>query len=420
MLEQQQTTKEMFDHMMQDAQEAADNKLYKVLISHVTANRVENVGRMAKSDPAVVVARGQFDQHPHFVNCQNGTLELPARKSGGKLMFREARPEDLLTRQVATEFREDATCPTFLNALGVWTGGDTALQRTVQQLLGLSCTGITDEQIFIVLYGPGQSGKSTLIETVRSILATYAVTLSTEALMIRRNGAPEERKLALLPGARFASASETEQGGVMDENLVKLLTGQDTVTGRLLYEEQFDFRPEVKIWLRTNNRPEIRGTDNAIWRRVIAIPFGHTITEKQKDPLLRDKLKAERPGVFRWLIDGYMDYAKNGIVKAPIVLETIAEYQHEQDVFGRFFEDECEFGKQFSVRRSYLYSAFTRWFAEDQGETAHPPSDKKFKKVLMAKYKEKIREGKVTTGADAQRKQEHRFVGIGLKGHSKF
>jgi P4 family phage/plasmid primase-like protien len=412
LLEQVQTTKEMFEGMIEDAELAADNVRRKVLGAHVTAQRIENVGRIAKSDPAIIINRNLLDRHPLFVNCLNGTLELPKLKSGGKLVFREASPDDLLTRQAAAHWVPDAKCPTFLKALDVWTGRDKALKRTIQQLLGISCTGVTDEQVFIVLYGPGQSGKSTLIEINREILASYAVGLAAETLLLRRNGAPEERKVAALPGARFASACETEQTGVMDENLVKLLTGQDTVTGRRLYEEQFDFMPEAKIWLRTNNRPEIRGTDNAIWRRVIALPFNHIIPENEKDSGLREKLRAEREGIFRWMIEGYMDYAANGIFKAPSVQQAIKEYRHEQDIYGRFFEEECAFDPQYSIRRDALYNNFKNWFEEVKGGTARAPSAKNFKAELLKRYTA-VYEGKVKVTAKGEKsKQEHRWKGI--------
>ena len=412
LLEQLQTTKEMFEDMIEDAELAGDNIRRKVLGVHVTAQRIENVGRLAKSDPDIIINLSSLDRHPLFVNCLNGTLELSALRSGGKLVFREANPNDLLTRQAAARWIPDGKCPTFLKALDVWTGTDKKLQRTIQQLLGISSTGVTDEQVFIILYGPGQSGKSTLIEITREILATYTVGLAAETLLLRRNGAPEERKVAPLPGARFASACETEQSGVMDENLVKLLTGQDTVTGRRLYEEQFDFMPEAKIWLRTNNRPEIRGTDNAIWRRIIALPFKHVIPEREKDPHLREKLRGECDGIFRWMIEGYMDYAANGMFKAPVVLQAINDYRHEQDIYGRFFEEECVFDSKYSIRRDTLYNTFKSWFEEIKGGAARVPSVKNFKSELLKRY-ETVHEGKVTVkGGGAKQTQEHRWIGI--------
>jgi putative DNA primase/helicase len=332
--------------------------------------------------------------------------------------FREHRPENLLTKSVSVNWNEKAVCPIFKEALAFWTNEDRDLQRTIQQLLGISCTGDTSIQSFILLYGPGASGKSTLIEIVREILADYAITLPSETLLLRRYGKEEERKLATLPGARFATASETESGGVMDENLMKLLTGEDTVAGRRLYEESFNFKPEIKIWLRTNNRPEIRGTGNDVWRRIITLPFGQEVPEGKKDPHLKDKLRLELEGIFTWMVRGYVDYVQNGLFLAPVVMKAKEQYRKEQNVIERFFEERCEFDPeysehrvnlQYSIGRDELYAGFAQW-CRDNGVRIIPPV-KMFKTDIKEHFKERMREQKVSV----HKKQEMRWLGVNTK-----
>jgi putative DNA primase/helicase len=340
---------------------------------------------------------------------------MPIEK-GDQFRFREHSPDDLLTRQVSVAYRPEAHCPVFLAALDFWTNKDEALQRTIQQLLGISLTGVTREQVFIILYGPGQTGKSTLVEIVRAISNNYSKTISSEHFLVRKHGTPEERKLASLPGVRFASSSETEQSGVLDENYIKLLTGEDSATGRRLYEEQFDFLPEAKIWLRTNNRPDIRSTSNAIWRRVIALPFGQVIPEKMKDPLLKDKLKRELEGIFAWMVRGYLDYAKHGLFKAPIVLRAIDEYRKDQDVLERFFEAKCEFG-QHSIRRDELFQAFDAWC---ESQKVRRIDVKKFKNEIVTRFSDRIKEKQMAVKGAKPKKQEWRWVGIDTKRNLNF
>lgn len=408
-LEHQETTKQMFEGLLEDARNAGNAERFGLLSKHVTAQRIDNVPRLAKSDPAIVVTSDQLDRHPLLVNAKNGTLEMPVDKSG-KLRFRPHSPDDLLTRSVSVDWNPKAECPQFEKALRVWTDGDADLARTVTQLLGLSLTGVTREQVFIILYGPSATGKSTLIEIVREILANYAVTLSSDTFLVRRNGLPEERKVAPLVGARFASSSETEQGGVMDENLIKQLSGEDSIAARRLYEEQFNYVPEAKIWLRTNNRPEIRGTDEAIWRRVVVLPFGHEIPPKQRDRFLREKLRRELEGILALMVQGYVDYVENGLVLAPIVLKSIEEYRKEQDVLERFFEAECDFAPEYSVGREMLYLAFESW-CEDNHVRVVPPI-KQFKAAIVARYPDRLREKQVTVGP---KKQEWRWLGVDTK-----
>jgi hypothetical protein len=59
------------------------------------------------------------------------------------------------------------------------------------------------------------------------------------------------------------------------------------------------------------------------------------------------------------MVQGYLDYAKYGLVLASAVPEAIKAYRKEQHVLGRLFEEECEFKPKDFVdsRVSPRYSA---------------------------------------------------------------
>ena len=112
----------------------------------------------------------------------------------------------------------------------------------------------------------------------------------TETLLVKRSGAvPND--VARLKGARFVTASETEEGRRLAESLVKDLTGQDTISARFMWAEWFDFKPTHALHLSTNHKPEIRGTDNAIWRRIRLVPWAVTIPPAEQDKKLPQKLR---------------------------------------------------------------------------------------------------------------------------------
>jgi P4 family phage/plasmid primase-like protien len=194
--------------------------------------------------------------------------------------------------------------------------------------------------------------------------------------------------------------------------LIKLLTGEDSVAARQLYAEQFNFLPQAKVWLRTNNRPEIRGTDNAIWRRVVALPFGQIVPTEKRDRFLREKLNAELAGIFAWMVAGYLDYARNGLVLAPVVQKAIEEYRKEQDIYERFFEAECEFGPDYSIGREALYLAFRGWCENPVNRVYVIPDIKRFKSELQApRFRDRIAEKQKRVDT----KQEWRWVGVDTK-----
>jgi putative DNA primase/helicase len=52
------------------------------------------------------------------------------------------------------------------------------------------------------------------------------------------------------------------------EPLIKQIIGNDALTARFLYGEFFDFVPTFKVFMATNHKPMIKGTDYGIWRHI--------------------------------------------------------------------------------------------------------------------------------------------------------
>lgn len=167
--------------------------------------------------------------------------------------------------------------------------------------------------------------------------------------------------------------------------VLKQLTGDDTVTARKLYSEEFEFKPEFKLWMATNHKPIIRGTDTGIWRRIHMIPFNVQIPEDKVDKNLTHKLKAEMTAIFKWCIDGCILWQREGLKMPSAVLQSVREYKREMDVISAFIEDRCVL--EGSVQASTLYAAYTSW-AGDNNE--YCMSNTKFSTELAKRF-EKVK-----------------------------
>jgi P4 family phage/plasmid primase-like protien len=133
---------------------------------------------------------------------------------------------------------------------------------------------------------------------IRAGLGDYACSADSSLLMAKANDGVRN-DVARLAGIRLVSTGETEAGRHLAEALVKQLTGGDKVTARFLYGEFFEYDAQFKLILGTNHKPAIRGTDNAIWRRIRLVPFKVTIPEGEQDKSLPQKLRRELPGCER-------------------------------------------------------------------------------------------------------------------------
>jgi putative DNA primase/helicase len=311
--------------------------LAKHAIRSEAAGRIAAMVQLAQSDPSVVVAPEVLDADLFRLTVFNGTIDL---RSG---VLQPHRREDLMTKLAPVTHDPTADCPQWLEMLDRIMAGDAAQIGFLQKALGYALTGDASEQCFFILHGRGANGKSTVIEVIRAVMGDYAMATAPETLLVKATSGGANNDIAMLQGARFVSAVETDQGRRIAEALVKQTTGGDRITARFLYGEFFEFPPSFKLFLATNHKPVIRGTDHAIWQRVRLIPFEVQIPEKDQDRHLASKIKAaELPGILNWLIEGCRAWQTDGLTPPERVLAATAEYREEQDVLGRFLGDACE------------------------------------------------------------------------------
>jgi len=292
--------------------------------------------------------QNNFDSKEELLNCQNGTLNFQTGEFGkiinkdtdfeDKIMF---DPDDLITKISNINFNVEAKCPLWDKFLEDIFLGDYEIINFMQKVIGYCLTASTKEQSLFILYGIGRNGKSLFLDTISEMLGDYAVNCPSNTLIKKTNTGGIPNDVASLKGSRFVTAVESNQNVTLDEALIKQLTGGDKITARFLHKEYFEFRPTFKIFIATNHKPNIRGTDTGIWRRIKMIPFDMRITDQQEDRRLGEKLRKEIPGIFIWAYKGWCNWMKEGLVTPQKIVEAICDYREEEDDLGRFIRDYC-------------------------------------------------------------------------------
>jgi putative DNA primase/helicase len=203
--------------------------------------------------------------------------------------------------------------------------------------------------------------------------------------------------VAKLHGARLVKAAESGKEGTLDEAIIKEITGGDTISARFLYQEFFEFKPTFKLWLATNHRPPILGTDDAIWRRIRLIPFTRQFSGRNRDPKLPETLRSELSGILAWAVRGCLEWQRVGLGSSPVVETATLEYRRESDILGRFMKDRCLDGPKEQASAIELYQAFVD-FCTANGEK--PESNNNFAKALGDRgiKKKRGRKGNVYQG----------------------
>lgn len=365
-----------------DADEGTE--MLKAFEKHMKASR-SNKSKNAMINEVqhhVPILPAQTDRYKMALNTPSGVINL----KNGKVS--EHDPELYLTKITSADYSDNADCPRWNAFLNDIFDGDKDLIRYVQKAVGYSLTGSTCEQCAFFLYGTGRNGKSTFLEVIRGVFGDYSANIQPETIMVRSSQSSAiNSDIARLKGARLVTSVEPNEGVRINEGLLKQLTGDDVVTARKLYGDEFEFRPEFKLWMATNHKPIIRGTDTGIWRRIHMIPFTVQIPPDKADRNLKYKLKAEMTAIFRWMVDGCLLWQREGLKMPRAVLESVREYRREMDMISAFIEDRCEVGKGLSVQSSRLFAAYSEW-AENNNE--YRMSATKFG-VELAKRFEKVK-----------------------------
>ncbi len=345
------------------ARQLVDGEQAKVRVQGSKAAFAGAVERFARADPVFAVTSEIWDRDPMLLGTPSGTVDL---RTG---ILRPAKSEDGITKTTAVTPADTAECPLWLAFLDQTFGGDIDVILFLQRYAGYSLTGLTREHALVFGYGAGGNGKSVFVNVKVGILADYATTAPMD-VFIASSGDRHPTDLAMLRGARLVTASETEEGRQWAESRIKQLTGGDRISARFMRQDFFTFLPSFKLLFVGNHKPGLRNVDEAARRRFNLVPF--TRKPVTPDRQLEEKLKAEWPGILRWMIEGCLDWRTNGLQRPEAIREATDTYFQEQDVLGEWLEEKCIVDRNNDHRQATTQELFASWstFAKAANEIA--------------------------------------------------
>jgi len=294
-----------------------------------------------------------MDPAKDVLSCANGVVSL---RDGS---LRHAAPEDRLTRCTGVIYKPDFQMQWWEEVILTICNGNTRLAEFLQVWFGYCATGEVREHAMVVLYGAGRNGKNIMVDAVAQALGSYGKALPHGSLEASRGdggGGMDNNKAymtAQLRGARMAYTGETEQGGSLKESWIKSQLGDAMLSGRAPRGDFFEFAPTHKLTLSTNNKPNIKGGEHAIWSRLFFVEmpviFGDEaqIADGVAHKLANEKLLEEaiskngKEAILRWVVEGAVKYYRKGLkafVPAEVKATTNAT-REEQNIIGMFLQE---------------------------------------------------------------------------------
>jgi putative DNA primase/helicase len=356
--------------MLEEALRDDDKEAQAWALSSLSRKGISNMIACASNERIFEAKTSDFDQHLDLLTVDNGTIDL---RTGA---LRPHDRLDMITKLTPIRYDTNSECPRWLQFLEeIFSNED--LIAFVHRGFGYSLTGHTREHAFFLLWGSGRNGKGRFITVLRAMLGDAARTTQFQTFTIGRfsEGERNTPALASLAGARLVTAGEPDHSVKFSESVIKSLTGEDEIEVCHKYERPFTFIPRFKIWLHTNYKPQIRGTDEGVWSRPRLIPFTTIfMTEeeaakkkidpaKRRDPdrRLDAKLEKELPGILAWAVRGAVGWYKNGLGTCKTVDDATEGYREESDELGLFVEARIKIEPSKFTTNEALYSAYESW-----------------------------------------------------------
>lgn len=367
---------EMYENM-RTANQNGDVDTAKRLASELEASR-KNTKRLAnksgkdamlsefKSLYDIPIESRYFNNDDYLLNTGSGIVDL---RTGELMPFDK---EKLMSKNtnVKVSYQEPTEWLKFLYSV-FDNGNEKETQEiidSIQTCLGYSLSGSSKEQVMFLLYGGGSNGKSTLTETIANVIGEYGENIDSNVLMQQKNvNSSAIYSIAKLQTARFVETGETDDGGKLAEAQLKKLTGSDTISAQYKFGNEFSYKPKFKIWMSTNNKPIIRGTDLGIWRRLFLFPFLNSFTGAKKDKELPERLRKESDKILGWCIKGFLKYQDVGLIEPSSTKKAKEEYKEQMDIVAQFISKECSLNPAYEIDCKTLYSYYKEW-AKDNTE----------------------------------------------------
>lgn len=356
--------------------------LTKWALKSESASLIHNMVRLARTQPEIVADPDQFDRDLWLFNCANGVIDL----KNAKLLPHD--PKYFMTKMSPAEFHPDAHSQLWQDFLDRVLP-DPDLQIFLMQSAGYSMTGLTIEKRLFFLYGDTDTGKSTFIDAIHKVMGDYSTVVEFETFLRSRDQSGPRNDIAALKGKRLVIASEVDEGRRLAESTIKSLVSGDPVKARFLHQEFFEFQPIAAIWLAANDRPRVRDDDNAMWRRMLQVPFYQQIPVKEQIQSVKTRLadiKESGAGILKWMVEGCRWWAIDGLTIPAAVREATDDYRREMDPMQEWMEDCIHRSESLSANMTDTWNNYQDW--AKQNGIRFSLGRKRFNSRLHQRFKE--------------------------------
>lgn len=347
-----------------------------------------------------------MDANPYLMCFTNGVVDFKSKT------FRQGYPQDYITKTTGipyVPYNPEANHNTAQEIMNFMEQlfPQKELCRYMWDHLAACLIGVKKEHAFNIYRGSGSNGKSILTDLMSQALGEYKGTVPITLVTEKRNtigGTSSE--VIQLKGIRYAVMQEPSKDAVINEGIMKELTGGDPIQARALYSESEIFIPQFSLVVCTNALFEIKSNDDGTWRRMKLVDFlskfisegeHHTDDTKfifPKDKSLKEKLPQWAVVFISMLVKRAFE-TDGEVIDCPEVKAASNKYRQSQDCIAGFIAEKIEKEQGKSVGKKLLNDVFKEWFQMNYGNRK-PPKLMELEEAMNKRFETKS-EGKNDT-----------------------
>lgn len=260
-------------------------------------------------------------------------------------------------------------------------------QAKIEWAIGAVISGDSKKiQKFLVFYGPGGTGKSTILNVIQKLFDGYAATFEAKALVSNNNAFGME---AFRTFPLVAIQHDGDLSRIADNSRLNSIVSHEEVTINEKYKPSYTGRMSALLMMGTNLPVKITDAKSGLIRRLIDVqPSGNKIPTNRYNTLV-SKIDFELGAIAQYCLDVYRAMGKNYYNSyRPL------EMMFQTDIFFNFIEDVWDiFKAQDGATLKQAYALYKKYCEESTIDDPLPQY--KFRSELKNYFDEFIERGRV-------------------------
>lgn len=185
--------------------------------------------------------------------------------------------------------------------------------NALRQFLAANLLGVAPRfQQCVVLHGPkGSNGKSTLQNILLQLFPPESVR------SIKPQTWTDEYYAAELSGARINVVGEMPEAQIAESSTFKAVITGDKITGRVIHQRPFDFKPQAGHLFSCNTLPGTTDCTDAFFRRFLILGFNRIFDGSTPEEDILEAIRPDLPRVVRWALEAAPELLRRNRYAAP-------------------------------------------------------------------------------------------------------